>query len=110
MREERLLSCATICEGESDSATFSAESEGRDLPVVGRDGRIVWAEEFGDGGLYGGVVGGVDDDFGGNLLSTAGEGSGYCWDGVLADGKNTRGGLSGVFVAVAEEAVVAGGC
>lgn len=56
VRKERLLSCAPICKGESDSVTFGAESEGGYLPVVGRDGSIVCAKEGGDGGLYGGVV------------------------------------------------------
>lgn len=110
VREEGLLDCASICEGDGDSVTFSAESEGGDLPVVGRDGAIFWAEEGVDGGLYGRVVGGVYDDLGGDLPGTAGEGSGYCGSGVLAEGKDARGWLSSVFIAMAEEAVVAREC
>lgn len=110
MREEGLLNCAPICEGDGDSVTFSTEGEGRNLPVVGRDGGILWTEEGGDGGLYGGVVGCVDDDLGGDLPGAAGEGSSYCGDGVLAEGKDARGWLSGVFIAVTEEAVVAREC
>jgi hypothetical protein len=43
------------------------------------------------------------------LIGTAREGSGYSGNGVLAEGKDSSGGFSGIFITVAEEAVVAGG-